>query len=110
MSREAFEKFITSPPFEKDITRFPDDMAQAGFTGEIVPLYAIPATHRIVPVDRLVVDAEIIKALTDALSELAAECADGKAPKAPSMRALRRAAASLPSGYAGRAIIDKVPT
>jgi len=47
-------------------------------------------------------DRLIIKALTGALSELVIECKDDNgSPKAPSMRALRRAMASLPKGVAG---------
>jgi hypothetical protein len=66
----------------------------AGF----LPLYALPDTHRIVSADSLTVDAEIIKALTAALSELVVECMSGSAP---SHRALIRARASLPAGVAG---------
>ena len=57
-----------------------DNTSQAGFTGEIVPLYALPATHRIVPVELL----EEIARLT-------------QWPEHPMVQKLR-------------AIIDKVPT
>lgn len=63
-----------------------------------IALYAIPDTHRVVTADSLAVDAEIIKALTGALSELVLECMGGGAP---SNRALMRARASLPAGVAG---------